>query len=413
MKEFLTKVESALDDLKLGKMVILTDHPNRENEGDLILPAEKATANDISFMIRHCSGIVCLSMSSNLLHKINVEPMVAPFKNTSARGTPFTVSIEAKEGVTTGVSAQDRVTTILKAIATDVTPFDIAQPGHVFPLQACEGGVLERPGHTEGAVDLVKLAGFKSAAVLCEIMNSDGTMSKGKQLEDFAETHNLKALSIDDLIEYRHYHEDLILDEIKATLPLEKYGEFEISVIKEKFTNKEHVVLTNHNHKKSEPLVRLHSSCMTGDLFGSQRCDCNSQLHYALQKMSEEGGILIYLNQEGRGIGLFNKIKSYALQEKGLDTVEANEELGLPIDSREYYLAANILKNRNIKSVHLMTSNPKKAEGLAKYGIEIASTPEMPVFCSLYNEGYLKTKKSKMNHFINFESKMSENTYAN
>jgi len=412
-QSFIQRVENALNELRQNKMVILVDHPDRENEGDLIFPAELTTAEKVNFMIRHCSGIICLSTTSNQLKKIGVPSMVAYGQNTSQRETPFTVSIESKTNVTTGVSAQDRATTILTAIREDVTEHDIAKPGHVFPLHAKDGGVLERQGHTEGAVDLVSIAGFKKAAVLCEIMNPDGTMTRGNQLDQFAEEHDLKILSIDDIIQYRQLKDNLITEEVTAKLPLNQYNNFQISVIKEKFTQKEHVILTKQSENtENSPLVRIHSSCMTGDLFGSQRCDCHNQLHYTLQRMSKEGGILIYLNQEGRGIGLFNKIKSYALQEQGLDTVEANEKLGLPVDSREYYLAANILRNRNIKSVQLLTNNPLKAEGLEKYGIIIEKIVSMPVFCCADNEDYLRTKKLKMNHQISFESIVQENNYA-
>ncbi|TAK74987.1 MAG: 3,4-dihydroxy-2-butanone-4-phosphate synthase [Gammaproteobacteria bacterium] len=401
MQSYIEKVESALGDLRKGKMIILTDHPDRENEGDLICAAEMITPDIINFMIRNGSGIVCLSLATDQVKKLGLNPMVSPYENTSHRGTPFTVSIEAKVGVTTGVSAQDRATTILAAINDNATQEDLAKPGHVFPLHAKAGGVLERQGHTEGSIDMVRLAGFKPAAVLCEIMNADGTMAKGEQLYQFAKEHHLKLLSIDDTIAYRHVKENLIAEEVTTNLPLEKYGMFDLAVIREKFNGSEHVILTAHHTLLSPPLVRIHSACMTGDLFGSKRCDCYMQLHYSLQRISKEGGILIYLNQEGRGVGLFNKIKAYHLQENGLDTVEANHRLGLPIDSREYYLAANILRNRNIQSICLLTNNPHKVANLKKYGIDV-QTESMPIFYNECNKYYLQTKKEKLNHSINF-----------
>ncbi|HSW68924.1 MAG TPA: 3,4-dihydroxy-2-butanone-4-phosphate synthase [Gammaproteobacteria bacterium] len=407
MLTYIQHVESAMQDLQQGKMVILIDSPDRENEGDLIFPAEMATPEKINFMIRHCSGIICLSLDETFINKLGLKPMVPLDENTSHRKTPFTLSIEAKHGVSTGVSAHDRAKTILTAIDENSTPDDLVKPGHIFPLHAKKEGVLERAGHTEGAVDLVRLAGFKSAAVLCEIMNPDGSMARGKELKKFADTHQLKILSIEDLIHYRFYHETLIEEEVSATLPIKSYGAFEINVIKEKQTQHEHIILTKNFASSIPPLVRIHSCCITGDLFGSERCDCHQQLNYSLKKISQEGGILIYLNQEGRGIGLFNKIKAYALQEKGLDTIEANQKLGMPADAREYFLAANILRNRGIYHVRLLTNNPAKAEGLKKYGITI-EYEKMPIFCSAHNKNYLYTKKMKLNHFINDEALLKE-----
>jgi 3,4-dihydroxy 2-butanone 4-phosphate synthase / GTP cyclohydrolase II len=401
MENILEKVEAAIADLRLGKMIILTDHVDRENEGDLIFPAEIIRADIINFMIRHGSGIVCLPLTVERFNSLDLNLMVAAHENSSRCATPFTVSIEAKEGITTGVSAQDRATTILAAVHKGAD--SLVKPGHIFPLLAKQGGVLERAGHTEGSIDLVKMAGYKPASVICEIMNPDGTMAKGKQLIDFAEQHNLKMLAIDDLITYRLAKENLIAEQVAAQLPIEQYGEFTITVVKEKYFRKEHIVLSNLKTAYTQPvLVRMHSSCMTGDLFASQRCDCHQQLHYSLQKISAEGGLLIYLNQEGRDIGLFNKIKAYALQEQGCDTVQANEKLGLPIDGREYYMAANILRNMGIDSIRLLTNNPVKIAGLKKFGIaEIAREP-IPNFNHVYNQQYLQTKKEKFNHYIHF-----------
>jgi 3,4-dihydroxy 2-butanone 4-phosphate synthase / GTP cyclohydrolase II len=270
-----------------------------------------------------------------------------------------------------------------------------------YPTLTKEGGVLERAGHTEGATDIVNLAGFKPAAAISEIINKDGTIAKGSQLKEFSEKHALKTLSIDDIIAYRQHHENLIEEEASAKLPLEHYGIFKITVIREKFNKNEHILLTNENITSTEPLlIRIHSSCMTGDLFGSERCDCKKQLEYSLQRISKEGGMLIYLNQEGRSIGLFNKIKAYSLQEKGFDTVNANEHLGLPIDARKYYIAANLLKNRNITHIRLLTNNPLKINDIKKYGITHATQEIMPIFCNEHNKNYLITKKEKLNHQI-------------
>lgn len=402
MTSYIETVENAIHALRNRQMIILTDNPERENEGDLIFPAEIITPDIVNFMIRHCSGIICLSLTAEQLQKIGITYMVSPDQNTSSRGTPFTVSIEAKEGVTTGVSASDRAKTILAAVKPDGSEKDLVKPGHIFPLHANSGGVLARQGHTEGAMDIVKLAGFTPAAVLCEVMNPDGSMAKGKDLLEFARHHQLSMVSIDDIIAYRRNKEDLIQEEVTTQLPLEKYGLFNLSVVKEKFNQHEHIILSSEKPWVTRPLTRVHSACITGDMFGSKRCDCNKQLDYSLKKISEQGGVLIYLNQEGRGIGLFNKIQTYMLQDNGLDTVEANASLGLPIDSRDYYLAANILKNRNINSIRLLTNNPNKTNGLKKYGIDVAEIEQIPVFLNKYNEHYLLTKKEKLNHLINF-----------
>lgn len=401
MQSYLKRVELAINDLREGKIVIVTDHPDREDEGDFIMVAEKVTPVAMNFIIRHSSGIVCLSLQEKQLRHLNLPYMVPPHENTSLRGTPFTVSIDARQGITTGVSAVDRVKTILAAIDDEVKPDDLDKPGHIFPLCAREGGVLERPGHTEAAVDLAVMAGFKPAAVLCELMNPDGTMTRGKQLQVFAQEHGLLVISIDDIIDYRRFHENLIAEQASAELPIESYGRFKLTVIKEKVTGQEHAILESVQHVLSDnPLVRIHSACFTGDIFRSLRCDCNQQLHYSLQRISEEGGILIYLNQEGRGVGLLNKIKAYALQESGFDTVEANEQLGLPVDARSYYLPANILKNRNIRHIRLLTNNPNKVADLKKYGMTTVEIENIPVNFNEHNTKYLQTKKEKLNHSI-------------
>src|SRR3990167_3807045 len=364
MQPYQQRIQTAIADLKQGKMIILTDNPHRENEGDLIFPAEYVTADIINFMMRYCSGIICLPMTQAKMASLNLPLMVPANENGSSQGTPFTLSIEAREGVATGVSAKDRMTTILTAVKEGAVPADLVKPGHVFPLQAKEGGVLERAGHTEGSTDLMKIAGFKPAAVLCEVMNDDGSVARDEDLSRFAKQHQL-------------------------------------SVIKEKFSGIEQVILEKQiAHHTQPPLVRMHSACLTGDLFNSTRCDCRAQLHYSLKRISEEGGLLIYMTQEGRGIGLFNKIKAYALQNKGYDTVEANLQLGLPADDRSYHIAANILRNRNLSAIRLMTNNPEKIKDLMKHGIVHVKREPMPVFHHAHNLPYLHTKKSRLNHYM-------------
>jgi 3,4-dihydroxy 2-butanone 4-phosphate synthase/GTP cyclohydrolase II len=403
MTSYIERVETAIKDLQQGRLIILTDDPERENEGDLIFPAETITPAIMNFIIRNSSGIVCLSLLESQLQQLGLPLMVPANENTSQRGTPFTLSIDAKDNITTGVSAADRVYTTQIAIHSNAKPDDLVKPGHMFPLQAKQHGVLERAGHTEGSIDIVSLAGFKPAAILCEIMNEDGTMAHGKQLETFAKTHQLNMVSIEDIISYRLSTENLIEEEISATLPIESLGLFKITVIKEKISGDEHIILEKESIAKEPLLVRIHSACITGDIFGSLRCDCNKQLHHSLELISKEGGMLIYLSQEGRGVGLFNKIKAYALQETGLDTIEANQQLGLPIDSRKYYIAANILRNKNIQSIRLLTNNPAKTKDLKKYGLTHIEIKSMPVFCHSENENYLKTKKNKLNHSMNHD----------
>lgn len=405
MQSIIKRVEQALHDLRLGKMVVLTDHPDRENEGDLIVAAEKITPEIMNFMIRQGTGIVCMPLTAERIRELNIPLMMSAQDNTCARGTQFTVSIDAKEGITTGVSAADRALTVSTIMHEDAKHHDFVMPGHLFPLCAKEGGVLERPGHTEGSLDLMRLAGFKPAAVLCEIMNPDGTMARGKELETFSKQHDLTLLSIDDIIAYRLSHENQIQESINTLLPMQQYGTFNMTVIKEKITGEEHVVLSKENKNTNHPLlVRIHSSCLTGDLFTSKRCDCHQQLHFSLRQISEQGGMLIYLNQEGRGIGLFNKIKAYALQDKGIDTVEANTLLGFPADSRNYNLAANILHQHNINHVRLLTNNPRKINELTKYGIQVQQVT-LPQFANEHNQFYLQTKKEKLHHHIELSIK--------
>lgn len=401
MQATIKRVEQALTALRSGQMVILTDHPDRENEGDLICAADTITTEGMNWMIRNSSGIVCISMPAEQLKTLQLPLMVAAEANSSTRGTPFTLSIDAKMGITTGVSAADRVTTIKAAINPNVIPDDLVKPGHVFPLQAHPHGVLGRQGHTEGALDLTILAGLTPAAVLCEIMNPDGTMTQGRQLTAFAQQHQLQILSIDDIIAYRLIKEDMIEDVTQANLPLKDYGDFKIQVFKERFSDKSHFALVKSNTDFTKPvLIRIHSCCTTGDLFSSLRCDCHQQLHYSLQRISEEGGILIYLNQEGRGIGLFNKIKAYALQEQGIDTVEANIALGLPIDARQYYMAGQIIRHNQAQFLHVLTNNPTKINELNYFNFQSVKREPMPVDLNQYNENYITTKIHKLMHEI-------------
>jgi len=405
MQAVTERIVQAINAFKNGQMVILTDDPSRENEGDLIIPAECITAQMMNDMIRHGSGIVCLSMTQERAHALQLPLMVSQEKNSSMRGTPFTVSIDARDGITTGVSAFDRVRTVLAAASDQATPADLVRPGHIFPLQAHDDGVLARQGHTEGAIDLARLAGFKPMAVLCEIMNPDGTMARGAALQAFAEQHGLVMLSIQDILYYRLMHEDFIDDSAIASLPLAQYGHFQIFAMRDRLAKEEHMVLYKTPVHPDQPvLVRVHSSCATGDIFASLRCDCHQSLHHALARIADEGGALVYLNQEGRGIGLLNKIKAYALQEQGLDTVEANEALGLPVDARSYYFAAHMLRRLNIHAIRLLTSNPKKIDEIRLFINSTVIQEPMPSFCNEYNERYLETKRAKLNHGT-YESK--------
>lgn len=395
------QLEAAMNDLRQGRMIILSDNKDREDEGDLVCAAEKISPAAINFMIKQGSGIVCLALAPDYIKKLELPLMHKSPNNNNDYAAPFTVSIEAVTGVTTGVSAEDRAKTILTAVKDDAKPEDLVSPGHVFPLRARSGGVLEREGHTEGSVDLARLAGLKPAAVICELMNEDGTMMKGQQLHEFAIKHQLNRISIADIIQYRLSEEDLIAEEAESEIPLEHFGRFGINVVREKYTGKEHIMLTRQSSSSSKPmLVRVHSSCATGDLFGSQRCDCKAQLHYSLAQIAKEGGILIYLSQEGRGIGLFDKIKSYHLQDKGLDTVEANQALSYPPDLRQYHLAACLLRRQGIKHIRLLTNNPHKLQEMEKYGIECQQELIKP-FSNEFNVHYLQTKVNKLHHTMN------------
>ncbi|MCK9274661.1 MAG: bifunctional 3,4-dihydroxy-2-butanone-4-phosphate synthase/GTP cyclohydrolase II [Syntrophales bacterium] len=395
-----SSIKEALEDIKSGKMVILVDDEDRENEGDLCMAAEYITPEAINFMAKYGRGLICLSLSDNIADKLNLPLMVTD--NKSRFGTAFTLSIEAKHGVTTGISAYDRATTVKTAIADDATADDIVTPGHIFPIRARKGGVLVRTGQTEGSVDLARLAYLKPAGVICEIMNDDGTMARMPDLEIFAKEHELKIVTVADLINFRMQHERLIRRAAEANLPTKYGGVFKIIVYENDVDDMKHIALVKGNIKPSdEILVRVHSECVTGDLFGSLRCDCGDQLHAAMAMVEKEGkGVIVYMHQEGRGIGLANKIKAYNLQEHGRDTVEANIELGFKEDLRDYGIGAQILVDLGVKKMRLMTNNPKKIVGLEGYGVEVVDRVSVVVEPNENNINYLKTKRDKMGHLL-------------
>ncbi len=393
----LDKIEEAIEAIRDGEMVVVVDDESRENEGDLIMAAEHATPDKINFMVKKARGLVCVPMEKERLDDLNLYSMVD--NNTAPLGTDFTVSVDAKEGVSTGISAYDRAKTISVMIEEDTEPDDLAKPGHIFPLRAEEGGVLRRAGHTEAGVDLARLAGLSPAAVLCEVMDEDGTMARLPELKEFAEEHDLVLVSIEDLIEYRKRNENLVERIGEANLPTE-YGEFQIVSYKDEINGDEHVALLKGSPEDSEDvLVRVHSECLTGDVFGSLRCDCGEQLHKALRMIEEEGeGVLLYMRQEGRGIGLGNKVCAYQLQDQGMDTVEANRHLGFEDDLREYGIGAQILSDLGLSDIRLLTNNPRKVVGLEGYGLHLKETVPIEVEPNEHNRSYLKTKKKKMGH---------------
>jgi 3,4-dihydroxy 2-butanone 4-phosphate synthase/GTP cyclohydrolase II len=397
-------IEEAVDDIRQGKMVILVDDEDRENEGDLTMAAEKVTPEAINFMARYGRGLICLSLTPERLTELRIPQMVEDIDNTSLFGTAFTVSIEARRGVTTGISAADRATTILTAINPKTKPEDLVRPGHVFPLRAKAGGVLERAGQTEGSVDLARLAGLTPAGVICEIMNDDGTMARVPQLMEFAARFGMKIITIKDLIQYRMQRESLVRVVAETRLPL-WMGEFRTLVFENEINKDEHLALVKGTIDPESPvLVRVHSSCLTGDVFGSFRCDCGEQLKKALRLIAEEGtGVLLYLNQEGRGIGLSNKIRAYALQDAGRDTVQANEELGFLPDLRDYGIGAQILVRLGVRRMRLMTNNPRKIIGLAGYGLEIVERVPIQVRPGKHNVHYLRTKHEKLGHYFDVD----------
>lgn len=398
----LATIEEALKDLKEGKLIIVVDDENRENEGDLLIAAEKVTPDSINFMIKHARGLVCMPLTGQRLDELNIPMMVN--QNTSAHCTAFTVSIEAKHGVTTGISAYDRAHTIKTVIDEKTKPEDIARPGHIFPLRAKDGGVLIRAGHTEAAVDLAKLAGLYPAGVICEILNSDGTMARMPELEKIAEEFGLKIVSIADLIAYRMHHEKLIKVVTTTRLPT-KYGEFKAIAYASQADDGEHLALVYGDITTDEPvLVRVHSECLTGDVLGSQRCDCGEQLDEAMKRIVKEGrGALLYMRQEGRGIGFHNKLKAYALQDEGLDTVEANICLGFKDDLRDYGTGAQILADLGLHKIILLTNNPRKVVGLEGYGLTVVETMPIIIPPNQYNRRYLETKQAKLGHLLKFD----------
>jgi 3,4-dihydroxy 2-butanone 4-phosphate synthase/GTP cyclohydrolase II len=398
MSDFVNTVSHALEVLKAGGMVVLVDDEHRENEGDLVMAAEFVTAQSINFMAKYGRGLICLPMAEHLIQKLDLPLMT--HKNRSPYQTAFTVSIEAATGVATGISAEDRAHTILTAIRADAKPEDLISPGHIFPLKAQKHGVLHRRGQTEGSVDLMQIAGLKPAAVICEIMNDDGSMSRMQDLKKFSEEHHLPLLSIQDIVNYRIQVENLIHEEISTRIPLEDVGDFKMMLFKNDIDSFEHFTLYKPMADSSHtPLVRIHSECLTGDLLGSLKCDCGPQLKSSLKMIAEQGGLLIYLRQEGRGIGLKNKLKAYVLQDQGLDTVEANENLGLPVDNRDYSLAYQILKHFGWDKIRLITNNPLKIDGLKMYGIMIEERVSIDIPANKENLNYLKTKKQKLGHF--------------
>jgi 3,4-dihydroxy 2-butanone 4-phosphate synthase/GTP cyclohydrolase II len=394
----LNSIAEAIEDIKAGKVIIVVDDENRENEGDFVVAAEHATPEVINFMATHGRGLICVSLTEQRCDELNLEMMVN--QNTASHATAFTVSIDLLGyGCTTGISAGDRSKTIKALTNPKMKPEDFARPGHIFPLKAKNGGVLRRAGHTEATVDLARIAGLYPAGVLVEIMNEDGNMARLPDLFKIAEKHSLKIISIEDLIAYRLEHDSLINREIEVQLPTE-WGDFNLVAYTQTNTGQKHIALTKGNWNKEEPLlVRVHSSCVTGDIFGSCRCECGHQLHEAMRMIEKEGkGVLVYMNQEGRGIGLLNKLKAYKLQEEGLDTVEANLKLGFNMDERDYGVGAQILRDLGVSKLRLMTNNPTKRAGLIGYGLEIVENVPIRIKANPHNLKYLQTKKEKMGH---------------
>ncbi len=399
----LDSIESAIEDIKHGKLVIVVDDEDRENEGDFIAAARKATPEVINFMSKYGRGLICAPITEERADELLLNPMVN--NNTALHETAFTVSVDLLgNGCTTGISAHDRSKTVLALIDPATRPTDLGRPGHIFPLRAKKGGVLRRTGHTEASIDLARLAGFEAAGVLVEIMNEDGSMARLPELAEIAKKFDLKIVSIKDLIEYRLKTDSLIEEIVRVNMPT-RYGQFELIAFKEKTTGGEHLAMIKGTWKKDEPiLTRVHSSCLTGDILGSFRCDCGEQLHKAMLMVEEEGkGVILYMNQEGRGIGLMNKLKAYKLQENGLDTVEANLHLGFGMDERDYGVGAQILRYLSVTKLKLLSNNPKKRAGLKGYGLEIVDIVPIEIKPNQFNEKYLQTKRDKLGHEILLE----------
>jgi 3,4-dihydroxy 2-butanone 4-phosphate synthase / GTP cyclohydrolase II len=395
-------IEEAIEDIRAGRLIVVVDDPDRENEGDLVIAAQFATPDAINFMATHARGLVCLCLSGERCDLLGLHQMTE--HNETPLGTAFTVSIEAREGVTTGISAHDRSRTIQVAIHPDAKPADLVQPGHVFPLRARDGGVLERTGQTEAAVDLARLAGLTPAGVVCEVMNDDGTMARIKDLIPYCERHGLKLITVADLVEYRRRTEKLVERTAHVQLPTE-YGEFVAIAFREKLTGRPHLALVRGDVDGAEDvLVRVHSECLTGDVFHSLRCDCGEQLGLALRRIAaEECGVLLYMAQEGRGIGLLNKLKAYELQEEGLDTVEANLELGFPADAREWGIGNQILADLGLSTIRILTNNPRKLAGIEGFGLTVVEQVPLEVEPHAENVRYLQTKRDKLGHRLHHQ----------
>jgi 3,4-dihydroxy 2-butanone 4-phosphate synthase/GTP cyclohydrolase II len=396
----LDSIESAIDDIRAGKLIIVVDDEDRENEGDFVTAAHNVTSEMVNFMSKEGRGLICTPLLEDRCEELQLDLMVN--NNTALHETAFTVSIDLLgHGCTTGISAHDRAKTIKALVDPHTKPEDLGRPGHIFPLRAKKGGVLRRAGHTEATIDLARLAGFEAAGVLVEIMNEDGSMARLPELKLIAKKFNLKLVSIKDLIEYRLKRDTLIEEIVRVNMPT-KYGDFKLVAYSEKGTTNEHLALIKGEWEKDEPvLVRVHSSCFTGDILGSLRCDCGDQLHAAMQMVQQEGkGAILYMNQEGRGIGLLNKLKAYKLQENGMDTVEANLHLGFPMDKRDYGIGAQILRSLNITKLRLMSNNPKKRAGLLGYGLEVVESIPIEIKPNIHNEKYLQTKRDKLGHEI-------------
>jgi 3,4-dihydroxy 2-butanone 4-phosphate synthase/GTP cyclohydrolase II len=396
----ISRIEEIIDDVRNGKMVIMVDDEDRENEGDVMIAAEKTTPEAINFMARYACGLVCISLTEARVRQLDLPLMVRD--NTSPYNTAFTVSIEAKEGVTTGISAHDRAKTILTAIDDATKPEDLARPGHIFPLSARDGGVLVRVGHTEASVDLARLAGLKPAGVICEVMKEDGRMARLPDLEVFAEKHGLRIGTIADLIKYKMKYEKFVRRVVETKLPTRYGGEFRLIAYENDLDKKENLAFVKGEFTEDdEVLVRVHSECLTGDVFGSMRCDCGEQLRVAMSMIEQEGkGVLLYMRQEGRGIGLVNKIKAYSLQDEGKDTVEANEALGFSPDLRDYGIGAQILNDLGVRKMKIITNNPRKIKGLEGYGLSVVERVPLEVLPTKDNIHYLKTKREKLGHIF-------------